>query len=69
MAAQLAGVDPRTVSRWAANGVLVKYRGARGDVQFDRQAVIALRKEPADRQARPEPRDETTPHPMSRSRW
>lgn len=49
-AAELAGVDPRTISRWAKNGVLVKYAGPRGDVQFDRDAVAALRKDPDDHQ-------------------
>lgn len=66
MAASLAGVDPRTISRWAANGVLVKYQGPRGDVQFDREAVLALRKEPGDRQTRPERQDAPARPPGNR---
>lgn len=75
VAARLAGVDPRTISRWAANGVLVKYRGPRGDVQFAEEAVRALRKEPEDRQARADPEPESgtldLPDvlPLPRPRW
>jgi hypothetical protein len=54
-AAELAGVDPRTITRWAAHGKLVRYIGPRGDVQFSVEAVVKLRKDPDDRQKRSVP--------------
>lgn len=72
-AAQLAGVDPRTISRWAANGVLVKYRGPRGDVQFDMFAAMKLRKDPDDKQevssSRSQPESAAPVEQPRRRRW
>lgn len=34
-AAEIAGVEPRTVTRWAARGRMTKYENARGQVRFD----------------------------------
>jgi hypothetical protein len=67
-AAQLAGVDPRTITRWAANGVLTRYIGLRGDVQFSEEAARKLRKDPDDRQTRTAQPADTPPDPATQKR-
>lgn len=49
-AAKLADVSPRTISRWAKDGILRKYKGPRGSVLFSEKAVRALYKAPEDMQ-------------------
>lgn len=41
-AALVCGVDPRTISRWAALGYLTKYEDARGRVAYARVQVEAM---------------------------
>jgi hypothetical protein len=68
-AAELADVDPRTITRWAGKGWLVRYLGPRGDVQFSEEAVRKLRKDPDDKQVRtaqPPAREESAPR---NTRW
>lgn len=68
-AAELAGVTPRTITRWADAGTLVKYAGPRGDVRFSAAAVRKLRKDPDDRQRPAEEPEETSPEPAPPPRW
>lgn len=76
-AARLAGVDPRTITRWAEKGILRKYQGPRGSVLFSEKAARALHKDPEDMQdtghrapaaaATPEIHHETPP--PKHNRW
>lgn len=69
-AARLAGVDPRTITRWAEKGILRKYQGPRGSVLFSEKAARALHKDPEDMQDKtPRAVPQPDPSPQPNRRW
>lgn len=59
-AAQIAGVTPRTITRWADRAYVTKYLDGRGRIRFSHAEVSALRDTDPETDP-PEPAPETPP--------